>query len=426
MQRWRRALHVPLRIDLFYQSPMPTKHCCNSEISTNDQPRHLLERWCLEYIPTKAARHHHSSASDPIVQLRHVCKLIVIWLRNLYCSSRLLPSQTFKKRSWTGSGNEVHNCIPQIGFSIYVLPSSDDQDCVSTKLMKQQGFRCQDQPSGVVTPYGDLAWKVYYAPNADLDFVLKLQGQCKATSIILSSISATAGDAAACAKFEREEEPLQHQQQQSTLHHGRDRNLQYAFGTISKPSSKSVAIPRVTGDNDIDHNWGHNEDYVNHGYSGLDRTPIFGMPQSAPTGGAFLAPGNRDKRDIVRTDNTNPLVPSQSRLARNTYQDKRDYLLKHGARRTTNLNHSFMNDNNREGNFTEMQSPRQQEQHHEHWNLLQRRNTSIGIGREIHGSPAFGEHRVGCSELQQKSQDNRLHYHKNLHQQQPDRSMSGM
>lgn len=419
MQRWRRALHVPLRIDLFYESPLPTNDYCNSELNTSDHPRHLLEMWCLEYIPTTATRQHHSSVSDPIVQLRHVCKLIVIWLRNLYCSSRLLPSQAFKKRSWTCSGNEINKCTPEIGFSIYVLPSSDEKDCVSTKLMKQQGFQCQEQPSGVVTPYGDLTWKVYYALKADLDFVLKQQGQRKAPSIILSTISTTTSNVAVCTKLEREEEGDQQQQQQRQIFHARDRKAQYVFAAISKPS-KSVAVPRNTSDTDIDHDWDDYEDNGNHGYPGLDRTTILGMPQSAPAGGTFLPPSNWDKRDTVRTNITNPLV-SQSQQARNTYQDKRDHIiLKYGARRTTNLNHSFMNDN------TEMQAPRQQEQHHEHGNLLQRRNTSIGIGREKHGTPAFDEHGAGCSELQQESQEKRSHFHKKIHQQQPERIMSGM
>jgi len=144
LQRWKRALHVPLRLDVYYQH--------------DDSRRELLERWCLEYAP-KSATHHPTASfqnpsADPIVQLRAVCKQIVIWLRSLYCWSRMLPSQALKNQ------NMQNNAI---GFSIYVV--SEGNDDVSG-LVSQQGFSSQFQPHSVWTPYGELGWRVFYAPQS--------------------------------------------------------------------------------------------------------------------------------------------------------------------------------------------------------------------------------------------------------------------
>ena len=143
LQRWKRALHVPLRLDVYYQHA--------------DSRRELLERWCLEYVPKTEAHHPTASfqnpSADPIVQLRAVCKQIVIWLRSLYCWSRMLPAQVLKNQ------NLQNNAI---GFSIYVV--SEGNDDVSG-LVSQQGFTSQFQPHSVWTPYGELGWRVFFAPS---------------------------------------------------------------------------------------------------------------------------------------------------------------------------------------------------------------------------------------------------------------------
>ena len=146
LQRWKRALHVPLRLDVYYQHA--------------DSRRELLERWCLEYAPKTSNSYPTGNngplinqSADPIVQLRQVCKQIVIWLRCLYCWSRMLPAQALR------SQNTQNNAI---GFSIYVV--SEGNDDVSS-LVSQQGFSSQSQPHSVVTPYGELGWKVFYAPK---------------------------------------------------------------------------------------------------------------------------------------------------------------------------------------------------------------------------------------------------------------------
>lgn len=147
LQRWKRALHVPLRLDVYYQHA--------------DSTRELLERWCLEYAPKPAHHNQHhlhqngfvNQAANPIVQLRQVCKQIVIWLRSLYCWSRMLPAQALRRQNTNNSA---------IGFSIYVV--SEGNDDVSG-LVSSQGFYSQQQPHSVWTPYGELGWKVFYAPK---------------------------------------------------------------------------------------------------------------------------------------------------------------------------------------------------------------------------------------------------------------------
>lgn len=153
LQRWKRTMHVPLRLDVYYQHP-PT-----AENETGE--RELLERWCLEYAPinTNSASDnimHNSMHVNPIVQLRKVCKNIVVWLRTLYCHSRLLPAQALRRKDGQTPSN--------IGFSIYVV--GEGQDDVSGLL--RQGFNSEPKANangGVPTPYGVLGWKVYLAPR---------------------------------------------------------------------------------------------------------------------------------------------------------------------------------------------------------------------------------------------------------------------
>jgi hypothetical protein len=155
LQRSRRALHVPLRLDVYYQH------------DDQGERRELLERWCLEYVPCRLEtflEREGTLTQDPIAQLRHVCKRIVIWLRTLYCWSRLLPAQAF--RSASSNSNSNHN---PIGFSVYVV--SDGSDDVSD-LVRNQGFLSQQQPSSVVTPYGELGWRAIYVDKSVVERLL--------------------------------------------------------------------------------------------------------------------------------------------------------------------------------------------------------------------------------------------------------------
>lgn len=135
LQGYRLTLHVPLRLDVYVQ------HEANR--------RELLERWCLEYKIASTERFIQVEGivtQDPLAQLRHVCKRIVLWLRTLYCWTRLLPA--------------VHGRQLNVGFSIYA--NSNGADDVTE--LQQQGFRWQAQPSTVVSPYGELVWQVLYSP----------------------------------------------------------------------------------------------------------------------------------------------------------------------------------------------------------------------------------------------------------------------
>ena len=126
LQRWRRSLHVPLRLDVYYQ---------------HDDRRELLERWCIEFTPSSVHFGAECANPDPIVQLRHVCKKIVIWLRTLYCMARLLPAHQLY-------------AYHKLSYDIHVL--EEWQDVPQFK---------HDTLPPVPTPYGPLQWKVWYAPS---------------------------------------------------------------------------------------------------------------------------------------------------------------------------------------------------------------------------------------------------------------------
>lgn len=67
----------------------------------------------------------------------------------------MLPAQALRQRN--GRGNDNH-----VGFSIYVVSEGNDD---VTGLVSNQGFSTQGQPHSVLTPYGELGWKVFYAPK---------------------------------------------------------------------------------------------------------------------------------------------------------------------------------------------------------------------------------------------------------------------
>lgn len=120
-------MHVPLRLDIYYE---------------HGDRRELLERWCLQYTPS-ASVHFASECvnPDPIVQLRHVCKKIVIWLRTLYSMSRLLPAHRLYASH-------------KLSYEVNVLEEWQDVP----------QFKSESLPS-VLTPHGPLQYMVWYAPN---------------------------------------------------------------------------------------------------------------------------------------------------------------------------------------------------------------------------------------------------------------------
>jgi hypothetical protein len=197
LQKWRRALHLPLRLDVYYQH-------YNADAQKPDNaaaPRELLERWCLVYSQpsseawmryqqqqqqSSSGGKHNSNAlsQDPIVQLRAVCKKIVIWLRTLHCRARLLPATAFlhtasQQQSRGGrSAAQPGQAQPppghrSIGFSLYAVSEGTEDG------LAQQGFSSHPVPpvsaSYVVgTPYGVLEWKVW---TVDAAVIHRLTGR---------------------------------------------------------------------------------------------------------------------------------------------------------------------------------------------------------------------------------------------------------
>lgn len=147
LAQYRQQLHVPIRLDVFYQT--------NDE-NTNQIKRDLLERWCLQYTVVSSETFLQEESlltNDPMIQLTHVCRRIVVWLRTLYCSSRLLPAQLI--------GSELGDA-KKIGFSVYIHNNDE-----STDDLHMPGFIIQDMTKPVTTPYGSLSWKVSYCKDIE-------------------------------------------------------------------------------------------------------------------------------------------------------------------------------------------------------------------------------------------------------------------
>lgn len=136
LSRWKTTGLPFIRVDVYYQHD-----------NTNEQ-RELLERWCLSYLPQTMATflsREPQVPNDPIVQLRQVCKRIVIFLRTLYCQARLIGAHKLK-------GD------PKVGFSVYAVGSENEQE-----LVQQQNFLQTPNVDSVITPYGELRWKVLHS-----------------------------------------------------------------------------------------------------------------------------------------------------------------------------------------------------------------------------------------------------------------------
>jgi hypothetical protein len=74
----------------------------------------------------------------------------------------MLPAQAVRQRHSRGNDNHV-------GFSIYVVSEGNDD---VTGLVSNQGFSSQGQPHSVLTPYGELGWKVFYAPKTMIQLLI--------------------------------------------------------------------------------------------------------------------------------------------------------------------------------------------------------------------------------------------------------------
>jgi hypothetical protein len=112
-----------------------------------------------------------SNKNDPMIQqLTHVCKRIVVWLRTLYCWTRLLPSQQIINGNSISNSSSSSSNVGHIGFSIYVNTDYTVDDV--TDLIHQQSFLSQSNPRHngmVVTPYGELQWQVVYCSMSTIE-----------------------------------------------------------------------------------------------------------------------------------------------------------------------------------------------------------------------------------------------------------------
>lgn len=131
LQLWKKSLHVPLRLDVYYQ------YCTSPQDST--PKKELLERWCIDYLSseqsTPSAVSSSSSSSypnnnmhgnrmntsvmdDTISQLRQVCKRVVIFLRTLYSLTRMMPAYRLH-HALTEDESHVEGGGPGLGGGYY-------------------------------------------------------------------------------------------------------------------------------------------------------------------------------------------------------------------------------------------------------------------------------------------------------------------
>ena len=160
LQRWRRSLHVPLRLDVVYDM--------------NQRQSELLERWCIDYIPSSNLSDAPIDNNETISQLRQVCKRVVILLRSLFCVSRMLPSynvhrQISQQNINTNSNQYYENGQSNrptgtIGFTIYA--ASQYINCGNTASSVEIPPRFLHRNfKPVSTPFGKLFFSVLYHPN---------------------------------------------------------------------------------------------------------------------------------------------------------------------------------------------------------------------------------------------------------------------
>lgn len=93
LQMWKRSLHVPLRLDVYYE------YCTDPNAPEQNTRKELLERWCIDYLPSNehyASNHNNTSprhnSDETIAQLRQVVKRVVIQLRVLHSLTRMMPA----------------------------------------------------------------------------------------------------------------------------------------------------------------------------------------------------------------------------------------------------------------------------------------------------------------------------------------------
>ena len=168
LQTWKRALNIPLRLDIFYEYADPS----NNNGGGGGVQRELLERWCIDYkninspIPSSSkvmtgakSTSMNNGNNSSVSQLRLVCKRIVVLLRNLHCMTRMLPAyrlQSLIENSGNGVDGVNTNVMGLIGYSIYASDYEPNGPTLPSPSFTQQTF-----PS-VKTQFGNLGLSVMY------------------------------------------------------------------------------------------------------------------------------------------------------------------------------------------------------------------------------------------------------------------------
>ena len=105
LQNWKKSLHIPLRLDIYYEYQTPSTTTDGSPTTTTR--KELLERWCIDYLPHQNSQSLSSSSSphqqqykpssnssgvdETILQLRQVVKHVIVFLRVLNSFTRMMP-----------------------------------------------------------------------------------------------------------------------------------------------------------------------------------------------------------------------------------------------------------------------------------------------------------------------------------------------
>jgi len=314
LQRFRHSLHVPLRLDIYYQyddiEPAPSND--NADGNNPDAPqqqqqqqqsqtvqkRDLLERWCIDYIPSSdplasssilgsssgvggygnisavGAQQHRqqqqqqqlggTAHDDILVQLRRVCRRVVVLLRNLHCLTRMMPGyglhQSLIKGAATkrGLGNlggvggyygnvssaqmaalrhhlsvpddvKHHPAAGKIGYALY--PSSTDGLRSEAALFGSSSSPfARHEVGSVPTPFGMLHLTAFYDKTLDVGSIMKQRlGRLRTLGLLGMS-------------EEEEEERRRRQEQQQ---YEQQQQLQrYEQGGYHQQQRGAIAIPQ--------------------------------------------------------------------------------------------------------------------------------------------------------------------------------------
>ena len=194
LQHHRHSLHLPLRLDVY------ANHV-------------LVERWSLEYLQQQS----QPLFGDPIVQLRQVCKKLVIWLRTLYCWTRMLPSFALRGPSLQ---YRLEVCEGPVHIPNFIHVTSKE----------------------VPTPYGLLLWRVWYAPHVQKPTSQPIPIQ---SPHLISSPSPTSNVAKSAPNRENYISPNNHHQNQqhnnsTNFHHSRNRVGSFDRAGLLKKTHSNV------------------------------------------------------------------------------------------------------------------------------------------------------------------------------------------